>query len=68
MSIIKGNPNRYGFNLRNTILCGLGFHLWDERSEAVKCYRCNASISWDDPMIKKIRYKRNSKREYKGKL
>lgn len=56
----------------NKIKCFLGFHLWDERSEGVKCLRggCINSyhlISWDDPKIRDIKYKRNSLREYLGR-
>jgi len=56
----------------NKIKCFLGFHLWDERSESIKCDRAGCKyheqgIGWEDPRIKKIKYHRNSNREYSGK-
>lgn len=52
--------------------CFLGFHIWDERAESVKCVRAGCKyhevgIGWDDQRIKKIHYRRNSNRPYKGK-
>ena len=52
--------------------CRLGFHKWEESAEEVKCDNILCAyhyygIGWYDPKIKKIRYKRNSKRPYLGK-
>ena len=40
---------------------------YDERAEAAKCVRCNHSVGYSEPGIKKISYKRNSQRPYRGK-